>query len=52
MYALEADEFDEELESVVTYCLTSCCYDNEREYSTVKSIIPYLQDVLMKENLF
>ena len=32
MYGIEADEFDEELESVVTYCLTSSCYDNERDY--------------------
>ena len=51
MYGIEADEFDEELESVVTYCLTSSCYDNERDYEYIKNIIPYLQNVLLKENM-
>jgi len=51
MYGIEADEFDEELESVVVYCLTSSCYENERNYDDIKHIVPYLQDILMKENM-
>jgi hypothetical protein len=42
MYGIEADEFDEELESVVVYCLTSSCYENDRDYDSIKHIIPYL----------
>ena len=41
-YGLLADEFDEELESVVTYTFTSSCYDQDREYQTLKPIMQYL----------
>lgn len=38
-------EFDEELESVVTYCLTSSCYEGDcDDYDIIKPIVPYLQD--------
>ena len=35
-------DYDEELETVVTYALCSACYDNERNYELVKPIIPFL----------
>ena len=46
------DEFDVELEQVVTYTLTSACYDNDRDYSLIKPIMSYLQDVLIKSPNF
>ena len=36
------NDFDEEFEAVVTYTLTSSCYENDRGYMEIKPIIPYL----------
>lgn len=38
-------DFEEELESVTTYALTSSCYEGDyKDYDIIKPIVPYLQD--------
>lgn len=43
-------DYNQDIESVVTYNLTSVCYDNDLDYQMTKPIIPYLQSILVNQN--
>lgn len=44
-------QFEEELESVVTYALTSSCYEGDfKDYKVIEPIIPFLQDQLIRQD--
>jgi hypothetical protein len=50
-YSIIIGDPDDELDSVVTYALTSSCYENERDYALLKPMMSYLQDVLMRTEM-
>ena len=47
-YGIIDNDFDTELESVCTYCLTNVCYGGSQRYEIIKPIMRYLQFILVK----